>query len=42
MRYETVGAAGPRASAVILGRGNFGGIGSPEEFRGRGDSRETA
>jgi len=42
MRYETVGAAGPRVPAVILGCGNFGGIGSPEQFRGKGDSRDTA
>ncbi|GAA3439024.1 aldo/keto reductase [Kutzneria kofuensis] len=42
MRYETVGAAGPRVSALILGCGNFGGIGSPAQFRGKGDNRDTA
>ncbi|MFI9381785.1 aldo/keto reductase [Kutzneria sp. NPDC052558] len=42
MRYETLGAAGPRVSALILGCGNFGGIGSPAQFRGKGDSRDTA
>jgi aryl-alcohol dehydrogenase-like predicted oxidoreductase len=42
MRYETLGAAGPRVPAVILGCGNFGGIGSPQQFRGKGDNRDTA
>jgi aryl-alcohol dehydrogenase-like predicted oxidoreductase len=42
MRYETLGAAGPRVPALILGCGNFGGIGSPAEFRGKGDSRDAA
>ncbi|MFC0437799.1 aldo/keto reductase [Kutzneria buriramensis] len=42
MRYATVGEAGPLVPAVILGCGNFGGIGSPKEFLGKGDNRETA
>ena len=42
MRYETLGAAGPRVPALILGCGNFGGIGSPAEFLGKGDNRDTA
>ncbi|MFC0541351.1 aldo/keto reductase [Kutzneria chonburiensis] len=42
MRYETLGAAGPQVPALILGCGNFGGIGSPKQFRGKGDSRDAA
>ena len=42
MRYETLGAAGPRVPALILGCGNFGGIGSPKQFRGKGDNRDAA
>ncbi|MEV6603987.1 aldo/keto reductase [Kutzneria sp. NPDC051319] len=42
MRYETLGAAGPQVPALILGCGNFGGIGSPIQFRGKGDSRDAA
>jgi len=42
MRYETLGAAGPQVPALILGCGNFGGIGSPMQFRGKGDSRDAA
>jgi aryl-alcohol dehydrogenase-like predicted oxidoreductase len=42
MRYETLGAAGPRVPALVLGCGNFGGIGSPVRFRGKGDNRDAA
>jgi aryl-alcohol dehydrogenase-like predicted oxidoreductase len=42
MRYETLGAAGPQVPALILGCGNFGGIGSPKQFRGKGDNRDAA
>lgn len=42
MRYVSLGRTGIKASAVILGCGNFGGIGSSPAFFGRGESEEEA
>jgi aryl-alcohol dehydrogenase-like predicted oxidoreductase len=42
MRYVSLGRTGLKVSAVFLGCGNFGGVGSSPEFFGRGDSEEQA
>jgi aryl-alcohol dehydrogenase-like predicted oxidoreductase len=42
MERAYLGATGIRVSRVILGCGNFGGIGSAPEFFGRGETREQA
>jgi aryl-alcohol dehydrogenase-like predicted oxidoreductase len=42
MRYETLGRTPLTVPALILGCGNFGGIGSPPELIGRGDDEPTA
>jgi len=42
MRYVNLGRTGVKVSAVLLGCGNFGGIGSAPAFFGRGESEEEA
>lgn len=42
MEYVNLGSTGIRVSRVILGCGNFGGIGSAPEFYGQGESEEEA
>jgi aryl-alcohol dehydrogenase-like predicted oxidoreductase len=42
MRYTTLGTTGVRVSRIILGCGNFGGIGSSPAFFGQGESDEQA
>lgn len=42
MEYKLLGRTGVRISAVGLGCGNFGGIGSAPEFFGRGESETEA
>jgi 1-deoxyxylulose-5-phosphate synthase len=42
LRTEFLGATGIRVSRIILGCGNFGGIGSAPAFFGGGESREQA
>jgi aryl-alcohol dehydrogenase-like predicted oxidoreductase len=42
MERAYLGQTGVRISRIILGCGNFGGIGSAPEFFGRGESREEA
>ena len=42
MEARPLGTTGIAVSRVILGCGNFGGIGSAPEFWGRGESREEA
>src|SRR6516164_8443403 len=42
MEQRDLGATGVRVSRVILGCGNFGGIGSSPAFFGQGESREQA
>ncbi|MHB1344084.1 MAG: aldo/keto reductase [Thermoleophilia bacterium] len=42
MRYVSLGRTGVMASVVILGCGNFGGIGSSPAFFGQGESEEEA
>lgn len=42
MQYVNLGRTGVKVSRVILGCGNFGGIGSSPEFFGRGESEEEA
>ena len=42
MEHRTLGATGLRVSRIILGCGNFGGIGSAPEFFGKGESEEEA
>jgi aryl-alcohol dehydrogenase-like predicted oxidoreductase len=42
MERAYLGATGIRVSRVILGCGNFGGIGSAPEFFGQGETREQA
>ena len=42
MEQRELGATGVRVSRVILGCGNFGGIGSAPAFFGRGETREQA
>lgn len=42
MQYHNLGRTGLRVSAVALGCGNFGGIGSAPAFFGRGESEEEA
>jgi aryl-alcohol dehydrogenase-like predicted oxidoreductase len=42
MQRAYLGTAGVRVSRIILGCGNFGGIGSAPEFFGSGESRDEA
>jgi aryl-alcohol dehydrogenase-like predicted oxidoreductase len=42
MEYKNLGRTGLKVSAVILGCGNFGGIGSAPAFFGQGESQEQA
>src|SRR5262249_18783972 len=42
MERAYLGQTGIRVSRIILGCGNFGGIGSAPAFFGQGDSREEA
>jgi aryl-alcohol dehydrogenase-like predicted oxidoreductase len=42
MEYRELGRTGVEVSRVILGCGNFGGIGSAPEFFGHGESEEAA
>lgn len=42
MEYVNLGSTGLRISRVVLGCGNFGGIGSAPEFFGQGESEEEA
>jgi aryl-alcohol dehydrogenase-like predicted oxidoreductase len=42
MERAYLGETGTRVSRIILGCGNFGGIGSTPDFFGRGESREEA
>src|SRR5206468_6816402 len=42
MERAYLGGTGMRVSRVILGCGNFGGVGSSPAFFGRGESREEA
>ena len=42
MEYVNLGNTGIRVSRVILGCGNFGGVGSAPEFYGQGESEEEA
>src|SRR5919199_4015708 len=42
MERRQLGSTGVDVSRVILGCGNFGGIGSAPEFFGRGESEEEA
>src|SRR3954452_15475334 len=42
MERRELGASGVEVSRIILGCGNFGGIGSAPEFFGRGESDEEA
>src|SRR5918994_7420788 len=42
MEYRALGRTGVNVSRVILGCGNFGGIGSAPAFFGQGESREEA
>lgn len=42
MEYVQLGSTGLRISRVVLGCGNFGGIGSAPEFFGKGESEEEA
>ncbi len=42
MERAYLGSTGTRSSRIILGCGNFGGIGSSPAFFGRGESREDA
>ena len=42
VEYRQLGATGLRISRVILGCGNFGGIGSAPEFFGQGETEEEA
>src|ERR671935_3037022 len=42
MERAYLGRSGVRASTVILGCGNFGGIGSAPAFFGQGESQEEA
>ncbi len=42
MDYRQLGSSGLRVSRVILGCGNFGGVGSAPEFYGRGETEAEA
>jgi aryl-alcohol dehydrogenase-like predicted oxidoreductase len=42
VEYSNLGNTGIRVSQVILGCGNFGGIGSAPEFYGKGETEEEA
>lgn len=42
MRYVNLGRTGVKVSTVILGCGNFGGIGSAPAFFGKGETEEEA
>lgn len=42
MEYVQLGTTGLRISRVILGCGNFGGVGSAPEFFGKGETEEEA
>ena len=42
MEYRALGRTGVEVSRVILGCGNFGGVGSAPAFFGQGESREQA
>ena len=42
MRADTLGSSGLVVPALILGCGNFHGIGSPAHLAGKGDDRDTA
>jgi aryl-alcohol dehydrogenase-like predicted oxidoreductase len=42
MEYRQLGNTGCRVSAIILGCGNFGGVGSHPAFIGRGETEEEA
>jgi aryl-alcohol dehydrogenase-like predicted oxidoreductase len=42
MHYKNLGRTGLKVSAVGLGCGNFGGIGSSPAFFGRGETEQEA
>jgi aryl-alcohol dehydrogenase-like predicted oxidoreductase len=42
MRYQRLGDHGPTVPVLILGCGNFGGVGSAPELFGRGDTEDVA
>ncbi|HLF02443.1 MAG TPA: aldo/keto reductase, partial [Anaerolineales bacterium] len=42
MKFKNLGRTGLKVSAVILGCGNFGGIGSAPAFYGKGETEEQA
>ena len=42
MRYVNLGSTGVKVSSIILGCGNFGGIGSAPAFFGQGETEEQA
>jgi len=42
VKYVSLGKTGVKVSAVLLGCGNFGGIGSAPAFFGKGESEEEA
>ena len=42
MERAYLGDTGIRISKIILGCGNFGGVGSSPEFFGRGETRDDA
>jgi aryl-alcohol dehydrogenase-like predicted oxidoreductase len=42
MRYKNLGRAGLKVSAVALGCGNFGGVGSAPAFFGKGETEQEA
>lgn len=42
MNHRSLGRSGLSVSRIILGCGNFGGVGSAPQFFGRGESREDA
>lgn len=42
MKYKHLGRTGLKISSVILGCGNFGGIGSAPDFFGKGETEEEA
>jgi aryl-alcohol dehydrogenase-like predicted oxidoreductase len=42
VRYAQLGTGGPEISRIVLGAGNFGGVGSAPEFFGAGESEPDA